>query len=177
MPFAWRYDGKDNHRDLCALLLNYHKGTHTRDPTDRHDTWADREWARQQPNILLFDNVASRVILSDGQKKWAKQLFNQLDYRRYEVRGSEGRGMVAVALVACAYVGWKSGLECHPNSSEMNRWFREALEIYDISDEKFAKYFGRFQSDIERRNHLITRPFDDREPDLVDSYDDEMGGI
>ena len=167
-----RLDGNDYLQFFFGLLRRVNKGTHHRDPKSRFETWTDREWLRQSDNLHLFDNVASRIMLQEGQKKRAKKLYNQLDYRRYERYADGGHGMVVVALAACAYIGWKDGLPCHPNSSGFEVRFGEALDAYGISQKRLQSTFGRFKHDIENRQNLKSRPFDDREPDKSDEWHD-----
>ncbi|WP_143095461.1 hypothetical protein [Halopelagius inordinatus] len=112
--------------------------------------------------------------MAQGQEKRARRIFNKLDFRRYKDGNKDGTAIAAFA--ACAYVGWKDGMECHPNSSNLNRWFAEAMKDLNVCAKRFREFFGRLQSDIENNRYLKTRPLDERGPDVVDEWETEFDG-
>ena len=152
IPDGSRYDGYDNFYWYYKVLRNLNKGTHQRSETNPYELWTDREWLRHTDNLGMFDAVSCQLDLTDGQKRWGRKRFGQLDLKKYSSPYDKGTGSVLAAFCVCAYICWRNGRKTHPNNSEMDERFTKFMDESKVSDKKFRKWYGRVENDIRSGN-------------------------
>jgi hypothetical protein len=146
-----RLDGSESEKQFYRRLNKINMGTHIRSHTNQFEMWTDEWLMRRADNFAVFDAVSSALDLPKSLKRWGRNLFGQLDLRAYRRQNEKGMAPVLAAFAVSAYVCFRKGWKTHPNHPTKHREFAELKEHLGITDQEFARHFGRAENQFRPR--------------------------